>query len=488
VHARQSLTRLIVILSMLTALLALITAQAPSSTLPSGSEIRISSDRLSLQATKGDDKDKDKDKSKNMPNYKKYLENPSELGFSPTVTLLKEIHDIMGKQFYGKIDEGKLVDATKDEVERLLGEAGITAPFQGETFSSPEEFLEKALNKYGGKVSRDLISYAAVCGILKGASDPYTVYMTPREYSTLMEQMQSAAFAGIGIYIELDPDNDNWLTVIETIEGTPAQKAGLKSGDIITEIDGKPTKGLSIDLAVSRLRGLQGTPVTLTIQRKGTSGAAKYAITREKIRVRSVTYKMLDNNIGYVKLRLFGEDTNAELQEALKTLKDQGMKSVILDLRNNGGGYINAAVDISSIFINRGDPVVRVIDKSGVSKSHLARGDFKLDFPLMVLVNKYSASASEITAGALKDYNRGILVGTKTFGKGSVQQVRPFPDGSALKITMSHYYTPRGKDIDKNGLEPDYKVEMEPKEVGKDKDPQLDKAIELLKSTAHSRQ
>jgi carboxyl-terminal processing protease len=482
-YRRLSLTRLIIILAMLTALLALITTQAPSST--------ISSDRSILQplgkAVPQNAKEDEKDKSKTMPDYKKYIENPAELGFAPSVTLLREIHDILDKQFYGKISEGKLTDTTKAEVERLLGDAGIADPFKGETFESPEIFLQSALDKYGGRIPKELISYAALCGILKGVEDPYTVYMTPREYSTLMEQMQSASFAGIGIYIEMDPDNNHSLTVIETIEGTPAQKAGLKTGDIIAEIDGKPTKGVSIDVAVSRLRGLQGTPVVLTIQRKGSDGPLHYTITREKIRVRSVTSKMLDNNIGYVKLRLFGEDTSLELQEALKSLRDQGMKSVILDLRNNGGGYINAAVDISSIFINRGDPVVRVIDKNGNSKSHLARGDFKLDSPLMVLVNKYSASASEITAGALKDYNRGVLIGTKTFGKGSVQQVRPFPDGSALKITMSHYYTPKGKDIDKNGLEPDYKVEMEPKEVGKDKDPQLDRAIELLKSTVHSR-
>jgi carboxyl-terminal processing protease len=426
-------------------------------------------------------------KEKNLPNYKRFLENPAELGFTPSPKLFTTVHGLLSSMFYGSANQAKLLESTQSEVNRLLKEAHITASLEGQSFSNPEEYLDKALAQYGSSLPKDLITYAALSGLIRGTEDPYTVYMTPKEYGLLKEQMQSAAFGGIGTYIEIDPDNSNWLTIIEAIEGTPAQKAGIKPGDVISEIDGKSTRGFSIDAAVAKLRGLKGTPVVLTITRKGTTGTLKFSIVRETIQVKSVSHKVMDNDMGYIRLRLFGENTAQELQSALRDLQAQNVKGIVLDLRNNGGGYINAAVDISSVFIKNGDPVVKVMDKSGNSKVHTSRGDLKSTLPLVVLVNKYSASASEITAGALKDYKRGILLGTKTFGKGSVQQLLPFPDGSALKITVSHYYTPMGNDIDKHGLEPDYKVDMEPREVGKDKDPQLEKALLLLKGTQQTK-
>ncbi len=435
------------------------------------------------KAQKEDDK---KDKERSIPNYRKYLDNQEQLGFSPTTKFFSSVHGLITAHFYGTVTQDKLVESTKKEVERLLGEAKVTVTGAGATYETPEAYLDNALSTYGTSVSRDLITYAALSGLLKGIDDPYTIFMTPREYSILMEQMQSASFGGIGVYIEMDNTNNNWLTVIEAIEGTPANKAGMKAGDVIAEIDGKSTKGFTIDMAVAKLRGPQGSPVVLTITRRGTNGTMKFTLNREKIQVKSVTSKVLNNSIGYVRLRLFGEETSKELQDALHSLQGKGVNAIIMDLRNNGGGYINAAVDIASMFVNQGDSIVKVMDKSGNARIHVSRGSYRLDLPLIVLVNKFSASASEITAGALKDYSRGVLVGTKTFGKGSVQQVIPFPDGSALKVTVSHYYTPKGSDIDKHGLQPDYLVEMEPKEVGKDKDPQLDKAVELLKNKIHT--
>ncbi|MGV8119829.1 MAG: S41 family peptidase [Candidatus Xenobiia bacterium LiM19] len=432
---------------------------------------------------KEDDK---KEKEKNLPNYRKYLDNQEQLGFSPSTGFFSSLHGLITAHFYGNVSQSRLTESTKNEIEKLLKEAKVTVAGTGAVYETPEAYLDYALSTYGTSVSKDLITYAALCGLLKGIDDPYTIFMTPREYSILMEQMQSASFGGIGVYIEMDTTNSNWLTVLEAIEGTPAYKAGMKAGDVIAEIDGKPTKGYTIDMAVAKLRGPQGSPVVLTITRKGTSGTMKFTLNREKIQVKSVTSKVLDNSIGYVRLRLFGEETSKELEDALHSLQAKGVSSIIMDLRNNGGGYITAAVDIASMFVNQGDSIVKVMDKSGNAKVHVSRGTYRLDLPLIVLVNKFSASASEITAGALRDYNRGTLVGTKTFGKGSVQQVIPFRDGSALKITVSHYYTPKGSDIDKHGLQPDVMVDMEPKEVGKDKDPQLDKAIELLKSKVHT--
>lgn len=436
-----------------------------------------------LISQKVEEEEKTKKAKEDYPDYKPYLDKSKELGFSPDARQLKVIHSLVESQFYGKSTQSKLVESTAKELKRLLDAAKIEDTLVSGSYGTPEEFLQAAVDKYGDRINPDLITYAALSGMLKGLDDPYTVYMTPKEYSILMEQMQSASFGGLGIYIELDPDNDKWLTIIETIEGTPAEKAGLRTGDIIAEIEGVSTKGISIDMAVSKLRGPQGSSVTLTIMRKGSNGTRKVAVTREKILVKSVTSKILNNSIGYVKMRLFGNDTSSELNEALQGFQESGVKGIILDLRNNGGGYINAAIDVASAFIENGDSVVKVKDRMGKSLNHTARGDFKCKLPLIILVNKYSASASEITAGAIKDYKRGVLIGTKTFGKGSVQQVIPFPDGSALKVTVSHYYTPSGNDIDKQGLEPDYKIEMEPKDVGKEKDPQLDKAIQVLRGT-----
>jgi carboxyl-terminal processing protease len=436
---------------------------------------------------KTNDKDKDNDKEKNLPNYKKYLDSSSELGFSPSMKIFSATHGLINSMFYGSADQAKLLDSTRAEVTRLLNDAKVQASFENMSGQTADEFIESAMNQYGTKVSRDLILYAGLCGLVRGTGDPYTLYMTPKEYNLLKEQMQSASFGGIGSYIERGPENNRRRTIIEAVEGSPAFRAGLKAGDVISEIDGKSTKGLSIDAAVATLRGLKGSNVTLTINRKGTNGSLKFTLARETIQIKSVSSKLLNNDIGYVRLRLFGENTAHELQDSLKQFQAQNVKGIIMDLRNNGGGYINAAVDISSLFLKNGEPIVKVMDKTGNSKVHNSRGDLKLSLPLVVLVNKYSASASEITAGALKDYKRGTLLGTKTFGKGSVQQLIPYPDGSALKVTVSHYYTPLGNDIDKKGLEPDMKVDMEPRDVGKDKDPQLEKALILLKGGQQSK-
>jgi len=471
---------------VITFFIAMVLSLQVMQALPAGAAQVSQVNQRPLVAEKKEQAPPDK-KEKNLPNYKKYLENPGELGFVPSPKLFATVHGLLSSMFYGTANQGKLLESTKSEVNRLLNEAHITPSPDGQNFANPEEYLDRVLSQYGSTISKDLLIYAALSGLIRGTEDPYTVYMTPREYGLLKEQMQSAAFGGIGTYIELDQDNNNWLTIIEAIEGTPAQKAGLKPGDVISEIDGKSTRGFSIDSAVAKLRGLRGTPVTLTITRKGTTGTLKFTLLRETIQVKSVTHKIIENDMGYIRLRLFGENTAQELQSALRELQAQGVKGIVLDLRNNGGGYINAAVDISSVFIKNGEPVVKVMDRAGNSKVHCSRGELKSNLPLVVLVNKYSASASEITAGALKDYKRGILLGTKTFGKGSVQQLLPFPDGSALKITVSHDYTPMGNDIDKHGLEPDYKVDMEPREVGKDRDPQLEKALLLLKGTQQTK-
>jgi carboxyl-terminal processing protease len=260
----------------------------------------------------------------------------------------------------------------------------------------------------------------------------------------------------------------------------PADKAGLKDGDTILAIDGKSTKGLSSEQDAKLLRGDKGTVVKLTIQRDGAE-LAPIAVTRDTIHQPSVISKLYDNGIGYARLTVFGSTTASELSAALAKLQSEGAKAYILDLRDNGGGYLNAAIDVSSKFIPSG-PIVSVEARGGSNTQYDAEDDAINPKPLAVLVNQYTASASEITSGAIQDNGVGELIGEKTYGKGVVQTIHPLPDGSAVKITSARYLTPRGRDINLIGIQPDI-ITIEPKTAkfgDPATDPQLQSAMTYL--------
>lgn len=332
------------------------------------------------------------------------------------------------------------------------------------------------------RISQKHLSYAAIRGMLEGLGDPYTVFLDPEEYKSLMSQLNGENFGGLGIFIEADDKNGKVLTVVEPMEGTPAMRAGIKPRDVILEIDAKSTQGMTLDDATRLLRGPVGSTVTLTIKRPGTAQPFKVPVVRAIIHSKSVVHKILDGGkIGYIKLRVFGETANEEMEDAFRVFDEAGVKAYILDLRNNGGGYITAALDVSSKFLSTGSRVVSVAERGASEIVYNSRPNLRDILPVVVLVNKYSASASEITAGALKDLHSGILIGEKTFGKGSVQKIFPLPDGSALKITTAHYKTPSGQDIHKKGIAPDVAVPMDLKDVGGgDRDLQLKAAVALL--------
>lgn len=331
------------------------------------------------------------------------------------------------------------------------------------------------------KMSQRQLSYAAIRGMLEVLDDPYTVFLDPEEYKSLMGQLNGGNFGGLGIYIESDDKNNKALTIVEPMDGTPAAQAGLKSRDVIAEIDGKSTTGMAIEEATRLLRGPVGSRVILTIRRPGVDGPFKVTVTRAQIHVKTLSHKVVNNSIGYVKLRVFGDNANDELEEAFRAFDKARVKAYILDLRNNGGGYITAALDVSSHFIPTGSRVVSVAERGTPEIVYNSRPNLREVLPVVVLVNKYSASASEITAGAIKDLHAGTLIGEKTFGKGSVQKIFPLPDGSAVKITTAHYHTPSGQDIHKKGILPDVTVQMKMEDFGEhDKDPQLQAALELL--------
>jgi carboxyl-terminal processing protease len=263
-------------------------------------------------------------------------------------------------------------------------------------------------------------------------------------------------FGGVGIQIGI---KDNRLAVIAPIEGTPAHKAGIKAGDFIIKVNDETTKDLTLMEAVQRMRGPRGTKVVLTIQREGINDPMVFTLVRDTIKIESVKSKMLEGNIAYVRLTQFQEQSGKDLAKALKQLRDQKAQSAILDLRNNPGGLLTTAVEVSEQFVGPGKLIVYVKSRDGRKDEYVSRvKEQPEDYPMIVLVNEGSASASEIVAGALQDWGRAVVVGNQTFGKGSVQTILPLQDGSGLRLTTAKYYTPKGRSIQSTGITPDIVV------------------------------
>ncbi len=309
---------------------------------------------------------------------------------------------------------------------------------------------------YPRAASKDEYTQAAISGMLGALGDPYTVYLSQAEIKGLEEQLQGGNFGGIGVYIA--QDQKTGAIVVDPIEGNPAIKAGLRPGDIILAVDDQSTLGLKLDAVERRIRGPMGTVVSLRIRRHDSSATQVVRVTRADIHVPSVRAQM-EGGIDYVRLADFGQSSADEVRAAMLEGKAKHARGYILDLRNNGGGLLDAAVDISSLFIPQGT-IVSTIDRNGDKESKTATGTAIGATPLVILVNKYTASASEITAGAVQDYRVGTIVGTKTFGKGVVQSLYNLPDHSALKITTARYVTPLGRDIHHKGVTPDVTVEQ----------------------------
>lgn len=417
-----------------------------------------------------------------LRDYSILLKDPKKLGFRPDESLFRNVYFNIRQAYVEPVTDDQLFKGVLEEVRALLTQAKV--PTDGlDRLDKSKNVLHQLVNLYGRKVPKDVLVYAAIQGMLVGLEDPYSVLMGPDEYGKLQEQVQNKEFGGIGVYIELDRDAGNQLTVFEPIEGTPAAQAGVEPGDRILAIDGKPTKGISMDGAQAAIRGPVGTKVVLTVKRTGHSQSLKIPIIRGNIHVVSVTAKMLPDGIGYARLRQFGSLTASELETELARLRSQGARALILDLRNNGGGYIDASVNVVGQFTAPGSLVVYTLNRNKERRDYNSTIRGGLDIPLVVMVNRYSASASEITAGALRDHKVATLVGEKTFGKGSVQQLYPFSNESALKLTIARFYSPAGHVIDHKGLVPEYAVAMEPRLVGKfDQDIQLQKAIRVIQS------
>jgi len=328
------------------------------------------------------------------------------------------------------------------------------------------------------KMDYQKMLYGAISGMVSSLKDPYTVYMPPQEAKIFKEDV-SGEFQGVGM--EIGTRNGE-LTIIAPLEGTPAQRAGLRAGDKIIKIDDTYTADLTSDDAVKLIRGEKGTKVVLTIFREGWTQSQDFEITREVIEVPSLKWTMKEGNIAYINLYQFSEVATGAFNKAAAEIIASSANSIILDLRGNPGGYLEVAQDIAGLFLERGQLVtIEDFGGSAENQEYRASGSAQLNsYPLIVLINQGSASASEILAGALRD-NRGIkLIGTQSFGKGSVQTIKELEEGS-LKVTVAKWLTPNGTLIDKEGLKPDVEIELTEKDIEAGKDPQLDKAIEIIK-------
>lgn len=369
--------------------------------------------------------------------------------------------------------------AVPKDVDMAGAEKLLRSEFQRFALANPKTLHENWL------------AHRFIEGMVESLGDRYTVFMEPDEYQRLKDTMSGGNFGGVGIYIELNKANGNRLTVARPIPDTPASDAGLQEGDVILAIDDESTVGFSIDDAQERLRGPVDSPVKLKIRRKNQAYPFDVVLKRDTIQVSSVVSRLRTaegHKVGYIRLQMFGERTDQELEEAIRKLDAQGAEGYILDLRNNGGGYIISAVDVVSKFLPTGSVVTSVEERGVGNRIYRTRPSLRQPKPLVLLVNENSASASEITAAALADHERAELVGVKTFGKGSVQKIFSLPDGSGVKITTAHYHTPTGKDIDEVGLEPNQTVEFEGQVFAGTDDAQFTSAARQLLEEIQARQ
>jgi carboxyl-terminal processing protease len=397
-------------------------------------------------------------------------------------------YDHLTTDYYKKVDPQTVLDSVRSQLLSAMRTAGVKkaslAQARAEDMATAnvrtiDRDVETAANESHGKFTVAELGYIALDGMMRSVDDRYTVFLTPKEFAGLNQDLDGGDFGGTGIVIQID-DKTKYILVENVVPDGPADKAGIQQDDLITSIDGVTTKGLTVQEASSKLRGKEGTLVTLGILREG-SALTPITITRAKIHQLSVYEKMLPGKIGYIALTVFGRDTGSELDAALDRLQKEGARALVLDLRDNGGGYLEAAVDVSSKFISSG-PIVSVEQRSS-NITTLDADDTAINpLPLAVLVNGYTASASEITSGAIQDSGVGTIIGTKTFGKGVVQTIYPLPDGSAIKITTARYLTPHNRDINHLGITPDLVVQenQHPQFGTPEKDDQLAQALSYL--------
>ncbi|MCR5004808.1 MAG: PDZ domain-containing protein [Clostridiales bacterium] len=312
-------------------------------------------------------------------------------------------------------------------------------------------------SKYLEDVDKDALLEGAYAGFAKAVGDKYTRYYTPEEFEAYLEDA-SGTFTGIGVIVQWN-EEQQMLEILSVVEGGPAEKAGLQAGDLVFSVDGEEMKDTSMEIVIGRVRGKAGTDVVVGVLREGEEDLLLLTVTRERIEEDTVASMMLDDGIGYIQISEFDDITPKQFKEALETLQEQNMKGLILDLRGNPGGRLSAVVDIADQMVPEGI-VTYTLTRDGTREEYTSDGETQVSIPLVTLVDENSASASEILAGALHDYQMGTLIGIRTFGKGIVQTTYSLSDGSGIKVTMARYFTPNGDFIHGVGIEPDMEVAL----------------------------
>ncbi len=391
------------------------------------------------------------------------------LGASPDSVLphevagdVRESYILLTSTYYNAVDPQVLLAAAGDALTATARKHGDAIPAPPMRVESNTEAtlaeLEAAITStaLAAHASPTEFAYAAIDGMAKAVNDRYTQFFTPAQYKAFNDALDPERISGIGVMIQ--PDSASGMVRISyVVPGTPADRAGIQVGDLLIAIDGSPVKGLNTDGVSGMLRGRAGTVVSVSVQRPP-NATSVLSIRREEVQPPTVIFKMLPNAIGYVWVIAFGKATPNEFDTAVARLKAAGAKALVLDLRNDGGGYVNSALDITAQFIAN-KALVTVEERGQHATTIDSNPDPSIALPLTVLVNQYTASASEITAGALQDDGIATLIGTKTFGKGVMQTLTPLPDGAAIKITTAHYLTPSHRDINLRGIDPDVRIE-----------------------------
>lgn len=364
---------------------------------------------------------------------------------------------------YGRLASGSSAETESVANEKTTEKLGV---------------LENTIKQYFWQdVDESTLEEGVYKGLLESLDDPYSVYYTHDELVQLQQQTEGIYY-GIGAYISQDNEM-GYVRVSKIIKNTPAEASGLQQDDYIYKVDGEDMQGKDSSYVVSKIKGEAGTKVTITVVREGATDPIDIEVERQKIESPTVEYQMLDNDMAYIQITEFDLVTTEQFEEAYKQAQADGMKGLILDLRSNPGGNLSTVCDIARMILPKG-LIVYTEDKYGQREEYTCDGANQIKVPLVVLTNGYSASASEILAGAVKDYGIGTLVGTTTYGKGIVQKVINLSDGSAVKLTVSNYFTPNGNNIHKIGIDPDVEVEFDAKQYKNGMDNQLEKAKEVL--------
>lgn len=383
-------------------------------------------------------------------------------------------YGILGKKFFGS----KTTEINKTETSKNKSNNEYASNIDLDLFWTVWGEIEK---KYVDEtvIKDDSMIYGAIKGLAESLNDPYTVFMDPKDSKEFNESLEGT-LEGIGA--ELTVENKK-LIVVSPLKDSPAKKAGLLPGDTVLKINDKFASDMSLFDAIMSIRGKKGTSVTLTIIRKGVDDPFEVSIVRDSINIDSVTLEELKNKIFYISVNQFNDKTLTQFDKAVSDIVLKEPKGIIIDLRYNGGGYLDIAVDLLSYLLPDKTKVLEVHQRNGNNENMDTKGAPKLPkVPLVVLVNEGSASASEIVAGAIQDLKRGIIMGTKTFGKGSVQEVETFKDGSSIRMTVAKWFTPTGRTIDKVGLNPDVNVDQNEKDAEKKIDTQKEAAVKYLEN------